>query len=115
MGGESMSDKSYDPYGRWRGKTVAFRMSEEEAELLDVKVRCSGLTKQDYLVNRLLGWEIKVDGNPKVYKALKDEMKAIYEELLRIEAGQIMDDDLLEVIRIVAVTLEGMKEECEWN
>ncbi len=110
-----MSDKVYDPYGRWRGKTVAFRMSDEEADLLDAKVRVSGLTKQDYLINRLLGWEIKVYGNPKVYRALKREMRAIYEELLRIEAGQLMDDDLLELIRIVAITLDGMKEECEWN
>lgn len=110
-----MSDKVYDPYGRWRGKTVAFRMSGEEADLLDAKVRVSGLTKQDYLINRLLGWEIKVYGNPKVYRALKREMRAIYEELLRIEAGQLMDDDLLELIRIVAITLDGMKEECEWN
>ena len=110
-----MSDKVYDPYGRWRGKTVAFRMSDEEADLLDAKVRVSGLTKQDYLINRLLGWEIKVYGNTKVYRALKREMRAIYEELLRIEAGQLMDDDLLELIRIVAITLDGMKEECEWN
>ena len=110
-----MSEKSLDNYGRWRSVTVAFRMSEEESEMLDVKVRLSGRTKQDYIISRLLGWEVKVYGNPKVYKALKNQMKEIYEELKRIEAGQFMDDDLLEVIRIVAVTLQGMKEDSEWQ
>ena len=103
-----------DNYGRWRSVTVAFRMSEEEKDLLDAKVRISGLSKQDYIISRLLEWEIKVYGNPKVYKALKDQMKEILEELKRIEAGQIMDDDLIQLIRIVSITLNGMKEDGPW-
>jgi hypothetical protein len=48
-----------------------------------------------------------------VYKALKNELAKVLEELQRIEAGQLMDDDLLEVIELVAVTLNGMKEEMQ--
>ena len=107
-------ERSMDNYGRWRSVTVAFRMSEEESELLDAKVRLSGLTKQDYIIGRLLGWEVKVYGNPKVYKALKNQMNEILDELKRIEAGQIMDDDLLELIRIVSITLNDMKEDGPW-
>ena len=110
-----MSDKVYDPYGRWRGRTVAFRMSEEEAELLDAKVRCSGLAKQDYLVRRLLGWEIKVYGNPKVYKALKDEMAAIRDELKQLAEGEEISPYLLEVIRFMTSVMDGMKEESDWR
>jgi hypothetical protein len=40
-------------------------------------------------------------------------MEQIYVELQRIEAGQLMDNDLLEVIELVAVTLNGMKEEMQ--
>ena len=40
-------DKNLDYQGRWRSKTVAFRVSEEEGKLLDDCVRLSGLTKQD--------------------------------------------------------------------
>ena len=107
-------ERAMDNYGRWRSVTVAFRMSEEEKDLLDAKVRISGLSKQDYIISRLLEWEIKVYGNPKVYKALKDQMKEILEELKRIEAGQIMDDDLIQLIRIVSITLNGMKEDGPW-
>ena len=108
-------EKALDKCGRWRSITVGFRVSEEESELLNDKVSISGLTKQDYIIRRLLGWEVKVYGNPKVYKALKDQMGKILEELKRIEAGQIMDDDLIELIRIVAEVLGDMKEESEWR
>ena len=43
-----MSAKCLDRQGRWRNKTVAFRVSPEEDELLETAVRLSGLTKQDY-------------------------------------------------------------------
>lgn len=47
-------DRKLDNRGRWRNKTVAFRVSEEEAKQIDVCVRLSGLTKQDYIVRRLM-------------------------------------------------------------
>jgi len=46
-------DKNLDCKGRWRNKTVAFRVSEEEAKLIDTQVALSGLTKQDYIIRRL--------------------------------------------------------------
>jgi hypothetical protein len=88
-------------------------MSPEEDELLEARVRLSGMTKQDYIIHRLQEKEIVVVGNPRVYKALRNQMEQIYVELQRIEAGQLMDDDLLEVIELVAVTLNGMKEEMQ--
>lgn len=48
-----MSAKNVDRHGRWRNTTVAFRMSTEEAELLDARVAASGMTKQDYIIARL--------------------------------------------------------------
>ena len=49
-----MSAKNRDEHNRWRNKTVAFRMSPEEATQLDAAVRLSGLTKQDYITKKLL-------------------------------------------------------------
>ena len=66
-----MSVKVLDRQGRWRNKIVAFRVSPEEDEQLEIAVRLSGLTKQDYIVRRLQEKEIVVVGNPRVYKALK--------------------------------------------
>lgn len=110
-----MSVKSLDRQGRWRNKTVAFRVSPGEDALIESAVKLSGLTKQDYIIRRLQEKEIVVQGNPKVYKALKGELKKVLEELQRIEAGAGINADLLEVITLIAETMGGMKEESEWR
>lgn len=80
-----MSAKCLDRQGRWRNKTVAFRVSPEENELLETAVRLSGLTKQDYIIRRLQEKEIVVTGNPRVYKALKNELAKVLNELKRLK------------------------------
>ena len=102
-------EKALDRYGRWRNKVVAFRMSPEEDELLEAKVKLSGMTKQDYILNRLADKEIAVVGNPRVFKALKNQMGLILEELKRIEAAGEVTDEMLELIELITVTLGGMK------
>ena len=47
-----MSMKNLDRHNRWRNKTVAFRVSPEEDEQLEIFVKLSGLTKQDYITRR---------------------------------------------------------------
>ena len=106
-----MSAKNLDNYNRWRNRQVAFRLSPEEADLLDTYVRLSGLTKQDYITRRLLNRDIVVQGNPRAYKALRDQLAAVLGELRRIEAGGGVDDELLATIRLITVTLDGMKED----
>ena len=81
-------ERTLDYKGRWRNHTVAFRVSNEEANLLNDLVALSGLTKQDYITRRLLCRDVVVQGNPRVYKALKNQMAAIYEELKRLEASR---------------------------
>lgn len=107
-----MSLKSLDNKGRWRNKTVAFRVSPEEDERIETAVRLSGLTKQDYIVRRLQCLDIVVQGNPRVYKALRNQLSAVLEELQRIDSGEQIDDDLLDTIQLVTKTMDGLKEEC---
>ena len=106
-----MSLKNRDNKNRWRNKTVAFRVSPEEDEQIEAAVRLSGLTKQDYITRRLLCREIVVQGNPRVYKALRNELNSVLEELKRIEARQSIDGEQLETIRLIAATLDGMRED----
>ncbi len=49
-----MSHKKCDSQNRFRSKTIAFRMSPEEADLLNDLVRISGYHKQGYLIDRVL-------------------------------------------------------------
>ena len=106
-----MSAKNCDALGRFRSVTVGFRVSPEEGEQLDRLVKLSGLRKQDYITDRLLERAIVVNGNPKVYKALKGQLTDVLDELRRIEAGASVDEELMELIRFIASIMNGMKEE----
>ena len=110
-----MSHKNRDECNRWRNKTVAFRVSPEEDKQLETYVKLSGLTKQDYITRRLLKREVVVQGNPRVFKALREQLAAVLEELRRIEAGAKTDQELLEVIQMIADILDGMKEETAYG
>lgn len=105
-----MSTKSLDAHGRWRNITVAFRVSPEEDEQIERLVRLTGLTKQDYIMRRLTEQDIVVQGNPRVYAALQREMRAVLDELARLEAGNNPSEELIEVITMISRIMAGMKE-----
>ena len=106
-----MSAKNLDNHNRWRNKTVAFRVSPEEDAQIETFVKLSGLTKQDYIIRRLAEKDVVVQGNPRVYKALRNQFTAVLDELQRIEAGVCLDDELLDTINLIARIMDGMKEE----
>ena len=106
-----MSAKNLDNHNRWRNKTVAFRVSPEEDEQIETAVRLSGLTKQDYITRRLMCREVVVQGNPRVYKALRSELAAVLAELQRIEAGAGVDEELMDNIELIAAIMDGMRED----
>ncbi|MCR0165905.1 hypothetical protein MKC39_17620 [[Clostridium] innocuum] len=108
-----MSLKNRDEHNRWRNKTVAFRVSPEEDKQIETYVRLSGLTKQDYITRRLTHRDIVVQGNPRVFKALRNQLADVLSELQRIEPGGDVNDELLDLIEMIADILGGLKEESE--
>ena len=108
-----MSAKNLDKHNRWRNKAVSFRVSPEEDAQIETAVKLTGLTKQDYIIRRLLCRDVVVQGNPRVYKALKNQMAAIHEELKRLETVSPDNDELLYTLQVIAITLDGLKGEDE--
>ena len=106
-----MSAKNVDNHNRFRNITVGFRVSPEENEVINAAVKLSGLPKQEYCYRRCLERDIVVQGNPRVYKALRDQLAAVLTELQRIENAGGVTDELLELIELITVTLYGMKGE----
>ena len=96
-----------------RNKTVAFRVSPEEDAQIERYVQLSGLTKQDYITRRLTHKDVIVQGNPRVFKALRNQLAEVLLELQRIETGGVANDELLDLIEMIADILGGMKEESE--
>lgn len=52
-----------------------------------------------------------MQGNPRVFKALRNQLADVLSELQRIEAGGEVNDELLDVIEMIADILGGLKGE----
>lgn len=110
-----MTAKINDKKGRWRSEHVGLRLSPEEATTLNKLVKISGLSKQDYIIDSLLKRRIVVQGNPKVYIALKREMTDILMELKRLTNQEEVRPEMLDVLIVIAQIMDGMKEESNWK
>ena len=111
-----MSAKNRDNKNRWRNITVGFRVSPEENELINRAVALSGLPKQEYCYRRCLNQDVVVQGNPRVYKALKTEFATVLAELKRIEAGKGVDDETAECNRTdFHYSRRFERRGCEWR
>ena len=87
-----MSAKNLDKHNRWRNKAVFFRVSPEEDAKIETAVKLTGLTKQDYIIRRLLCRDVVAQGNPRVYKALRDQLDRSRARRKRGAVGHHSDD-----------------------
>ena len=108
-----MSAKCLDEQGRWRNKTVGFRVSPEEDAMIEVAVSLSGLTKQDYIMRKLTDREVVVMPSSRIYKALKSELAKVLVELERISQAGEVSKDLLDEIELINRTMNGLREDEE--
>ena len=104
-----MSAKNLDKHNRFRSITVGFRVSPEENEQINKFVAVSGLSKQEYCYRRCMQQDIIVNsGNPRVFKALRNNLTEVLDEL---KNKKEVTDEMLEIIKLITVTLQGFKEE----
>lgn len=102
-----MSKKNLDARGRLRSKIVSFRVSPEEGQRLDALAAMSGLTKQDYIIARLLRQEVTVVPSSRVQKGMEEGMQLVYRELARLSQGDAVQAEVLDVTRMLATLYEG--------
>ena len=103
-----MSEKTRDGHGRWRSKTIAFRISPEENLLLEDLVRLSGLTKQDYIIHRVLDRDVTVIPNPRVYKALREKMTQLCEQISQMQNAEDMSPEMLIVLEFLGKIYQSL-------
>lgn len=103
-----MSEKKFDNHNRFRSLTVGFRASPEENDQINVAVSLSGLTKQEYIISKLLDRTIHVQGNCKVHRAVYDRLNGVLTELQRIREGSQVSDELNDNIALIANLVDGL-------
>ena len=86
-----MSERNLDCGGRFRNRSVAFRMSDAEADRLNQLVAISGLTKQDYITQCLLERKVVVKPSFRIYQKVHREVFKLYDELERLESLDCAD------------------------
>lgn len=94
---------------RARPMTVAFRVTKEMSERIDLMVALSGLSKQDYIMSKLCDMEITVVPSPRALKALRDEMREVCKQLNRLRKGDNPSEHLLETCDFLADVMLGLR------
>lgn len=110
-----MSAKKLDAKGRFRGYTTAFRMSFEEHEELNKRIALSGLEKQEYMIQKALDKTIVVKGNMRTYKALRNQIDELNENLCKyMNCGILISAEEFEMMRYIIEIVNGLsKDEVE--
>ena len=95
---------------RKRSKTMAFRCTPEEYELIASMAAWSGMSRQDYIMARLTGTEVTVRPSSRTQRALRDSMKELAERLLAVCDADELDADLQKQLALVMGIFNGLGE-----
>ena len=95
---------------RKRSKTMAFRCTPEEYELIANMAAWSGMSRQDYIMARLTGTEITARPSSRTQRALRDSMKGLAERLLAVCDADELDADLQRQLALVMEIFNGFGE-----
>ena len=95
---------------RKRSKTMAFRCTPEEYELIANMAAWSGMSRQDYIMARLTGTEITVKPSSRTQRALRGSMKGLAERLLAVCDADELDADLQRQLALVMEVFNGFVE-----
>lgn len=113
-----MSAKNNDRKQRFRSITIGFRVSPEEAYRVDMEVLTSGMTKQDFILKRLLNEEITVYPNIRIRHYLEKYLVEILAELQRLEKiPENIDvlENLTYLVKFISKLSSDKKENELWN
>jgi len=100
---------SCSDHNRVRSKTIAFRITPELNEQINLIVAASGMTKQDYIVSKLLDQEITVKPCPSVQAALREELREVAKQLNRLRKGESPSEHLLETCDMLSEIILGLR------
>lgn len=96
-------------YRRKRTISKAFRVSPEENERIELLAKAAGVTQQQYIMTKLENKEFTIVPDIRTYKMLRDEMRAVYQELSRLRDCSEMDELLAARVSLLSDLFTGLK------
>ncbi|MBR0382638.1 MAG: hypothetical protein IJH71_09395 [Eubacterium sp.] len=91
---------------RKRNMILNFRVTPEEKELIEARIRLSGLSKETFFIESCLYQAVFVKGNVKTFDAIKKSMVAIEEQLTEMDFPENPDKQILVELRTILELLE---------
>lgn len=88
--------------------TIAFRVTPEENELVNLLAKTANMTKQEYIMSKLTDTAIVVQPNTRTFRALKDAMAKVYVELSRIRRAGDMSEALTERVELLTDMFQNL-------
>lgn len=103
-----MSKKNMDDKNRFRSRTIAFRLSPEEADELDMMWKISGYRiKQDYIRDCLFKSKVEAKGNPQMLISMKNALNRIESLLAESDCSEVALDEIVMKLNRITQILEA--------
>ena len=98
----------YPNYRRERKISKAFRVTPEESDRIALLAKCAGVPQQKYIMAKIEDKEFTIVPDIRTYKALRDEMRAVYRELSRLRDCSDMDERLIAKVELLSDLFLGI-------
>jgi hypothetical protein len=86
---------------RKRSAIINFHVTEQEKEFIEIRIRLSGLSKQEFFIQYTINQQIITYGNIKTFSEIKLELKDISKQLRTVQKTLSIDDKTAETIRMI--------------
>lgn len=100
--------KKKDEKKRKRNIIMNFRVSPEEKQMIEERVKLSGMAKGEYFIQSCMYQKISVLGNIRTFDAIKESVAKLDRKLMELQSVEELDEVTLESLRMVLELLDGI-------
>lgn len=104
----SGTKKKKDEKKRKRNIIMNFRVSPEEKQMIEERVKLSGMAKGEYFIQSCMHQKISVLGNIRTFDAIKESVSKLDRKLMELQSVKELDEVTLESLRMVLELLDGI-------
>ena len=109
----SGTKKKKDEKKRKRNIIINFRVSPEEKQMIEERVKLSGMAKGEYFIQSCMYQKISVLGNIRTFDAIKESVSKLDRKLMELQSVEELDEVTLESLRMVLELLDGIYNKTE--